>query len=156
MPTSRKQALHQGYTLTEVIIVLSILSILAAIAVPRFANSDSTLIAQAHSLSRDLRHVQTIAMNQGRTLTFEVQSATSYRVIFGGSTITDPTTMQPYSVTLDNDVRLSGKDAAFDSMGRPVTSGSLIAAKQLFTLSGNSRTVSVTLSPVTGFVAISP
>jgi len=156
MPTSQQIIRHHGFTLIELVIVLVIVSSLAAMAAPRFTNSDSTLIAQAHRLARDLRHVQAMAMNQGRTLIFNVDSVTSYRVTFSGSTITDPATMQPYSVTLDNSVTLSGIDTEIDSMGRPVVTGSLMATERVFTLSGNSRTAAVTLSPVTGFVAVSP
>lgn len=156
MPTLRQIAWQKGFTLIELVIVLGIISSLAAMAIPRFTNSDSTLMAQAHRLARDLRHVQAMAMNQGRTLLLDIQSITTYRVTFNGTTITDAATMQPYSVTLDNTVTLSGTDTGIDSMGRPVAAGSLVAAERVFTLSGNSRTATVTLSPVTGFVAVSP
>ena len=156
MPTSQHKFWQKGFTLIELVIVLGIISTLAAVAIPRFSSSDNTLIAQADRLARDLRHVQAMAMNQSRTLIFNVQSVTTYRVTFSGTTITDPATMQPYSVTLDNNVTLSGTDTEFDSMGRPVSIGSLLATERVFTLSGNSRTAAVTLYPVTGFVAVSP
>ena len=156
MPASRKKARQHGFTLTELVIVIGITGILAAVAIPRFTGSDSTLLAQAHRLARDLRHVQAIAMNQGRTLIFDVQSVTSYRATFNGSTITNPATMQPYSVTLDNNVTLNGIDIGFDSLGRPVAAANLLATEIFFTLSGNSRTTAISLSPVTGFVAVSP
>ena len=156
MPASRLKARQKGFTLIELVIVLGIISSLAALAIPRFSSSDNTLMAQAYRLARDLRHVQAMAMNQGRTLLFDVQSVTTYRVTLGGSTVTDPATMQPYSVTLDNNVTLSGLDTEVDSMGRPVAAGSLLAMERVFTLSSHSRTAAVTLSPVTGFVAVSP
>ncbi len=156
MPTSRQQVRLKGYTLIEVVIVLGIISSLAAVAIPRFTNFDSTLIAQAHRLARDLRHVQAMAMNQGRTLVFNVQSVKNYRITFSGNTVTDPATMQPYSVTLDSNVTLTGADTAIDSLGRPVAAGSLLSVERVFTLNGNSRTAAVTLSPVTGFVTVSP
>ena len=146
----------QGFSLIELVIVVAIMSSLAAVAIPRFISTDNTLNAQAHRLARDLRHIQAMAMNQGRTLNFNVESITSYRVTFSGSTITDPATMQPYSVTLNNNVTLSGADTEIDSMGRPVATGSLLATERVFTLTGNSRTAVVTMSPVTGFVAVSP
>lgn len=156
MPTLRQHTHQQGFSLIELVIVLVIISSLAAVAIPRFTSSDNTLMAQAHRLALDLRHMQVMAMNQGRTLIFNVQSVTTYRVTFSGSTITDPATMQPYSVTLGSNVTISGADTEIDSMGRPVAMGSLLATERVFTLSGYSRTVAVTMSPVTGFVAVSP
>jgi len=98
-----------------------------------------------------------MAMHQGRTLTFDIQSATGYRVVDSGSlTVTDPATQQPFLVTLDNNVTVSGTDTAFDSLGRPVASGSLLSTARIFTISGNANTATVTLNPLTGFVSVSP
>ena len=95
-------------------------------------------------------------MNQGRPLSFELQSSTAYRVTDGGTPVTDPATMQAFQVTLDNSVTLTGSNTSFDSLGRPVAGGALLAAPRVFTLSGGSRTATVTLSAVTGFVSVSP
>jgi len=156
MPRSPCTVRIRGFTLLELVIVLVILGTLAAFAIPRFSPSDNTVAAQADRLARDLRHAQALALNQGRTLDFYVQSATTYRVTFGGSTITDPATMQAYLVTLDNSVTLTGTDTGFDSLGRPVAAGSLLGAARVFTLTGSSRTATVNLSPVTGFVTVTP
>ena len=146
----------RGFTLLELVIVTVILGTLAAFAVPRFAPADNTIAAQADRLARDLRHTQTLALNQARTLDFDIQSATAYRVSFGGSTVTDPATLQPFTMTLDNNVTLAGTDIAFDSLGRPVDAGSLLATARVFTLSGSTRSATVTLTPVTGFVRVTP
>ncbi|NND89238.1 MAG: prepilin-type N-terminal cleavage/methylation domain-containing protein [Granulosicoccus sp.] len=145
-----------GFTMIEMVMTLVIISILAAIAIPRFSSSDNALMAQAYRLARDLRHVQSMAMTQGRTLLLDFQSLTSYRVTSAGSTVIDPATMQPYQVTMENDVLLNGSDTEFDNLGRPVASGTLLGTERVFTLSSNSRTATVILSPVTGFVAVSP
>jgi MSHA pilin protein MshC len=156
MPPLSPTAQFKGFTLLELVIVLVILGTLAALAIPRFAPSDNTVAAQAERLARDLRHAQTLALSQGRTLVFAIQSATVYRVTFGGSTITDPATLQPYQVTLDNNVTLTGTDTGFDSLGRPVSAGGVLGTARVYTLSGSSRTATVTLSPVTGFVTVAP
>jgi len=148
---------HNGFTLIELVIVLVIIGSVAVIALPRWAPSDTTVGAQADRLARDLRHIQAMAMSQARTLTVDIQPTTAYRVIDGASmTVTDPATQQPFQVTLDNNVTVSGTDTGFDSLGRPVAGGSLLAAARVFTVSGNTRSATVTVSPVTGFISVTP
>ena len=148
---------HNGFTLIELVIVLALIGAMAAIALPRWAPSDTTVGAQADRLARDLRHAQSMAMTQGRTLTVDIQPATAYRVIDGSSmTVTDPATQQPFQVTLDNNVTLNGTDTGFDSLGRPVSAGALLPASRVFTLSGSSTTATVTVSAVTGFISVTP
>lgn len=146
----------RGLTLLELVIVLVILGALSALAVPRFSPADNTVAAQADRLARDLRHAQALAMNQGRSLAFDITSTASYRVSSGSSTITDPATRQPFQVTLENSVSVSGSGTGFDSLGRPLAGSNLLDAPRTYTLTGTSRAVTVTLSPVTGFVAVSP
>jgi type II secretory pathway pseudopilin PulG len=133
-----------------------IIGVLAAYALPRWAPADTTVAAQADRLARDLRHAQALAMNQGRTLSFDIQAPSGYRVADSGTTITDPATQQPLQITLDNSVTLAGTDVDFDSLGRPGNAGTLLSSATVFTLDGTSRTATVTLSAVTGFVSASP
>ncbi|MGB5305334.1 MAG: type II secretion system protein [Gammaproteobacteria bacterium] len=146
----------KGFTLIELVTVLVIVAALAAYALPNWSPDDTTVAAQADRLARDLRHTQALAMAQGRTLSFDVVSASAYRAAAGGSTVTDPATQENFLITLDNSVTLSGTDTDFDSLGRPVSAGSLLAAARVFSVTGSSRTATVTVSPVTGYVAVSP
>jgi len=156
MSSIQRRSRYLGVSLIELVVVLIVVGALASMAVPRLNNSDSVLAAQAHRLARDLRHIQAMAMNQGRRLTLNVQSISTYRVTFSGSTVIDPATQQPYAVTLDNNVTLSGLDTEFDSMGRPVAGSNLLTTERIFTLTSHSRTAVVTLTPVSGFVGVAP
>jgi len=148
---------QQGFTLIELVIVLMLLGIMSAIALPRWAPADTTVSAQANRLARDLRHVQSMAMQQGRTLTLDIQTAATYRAADSGSiTVTDPATQQPFTIAMDNNVTVSGIDTDFDSLGRPVASSTLLATPRIFTVTGNTTVATVTVSPVTGFIVVSP
>jgi len=157
MQSDPDTTVSRGFTLIELLLVLVILGTLSAYALPRWEPADTTLAAQADRLLRDLRHTQALAMNQGRSLRFELQPPSSYRVTdSSGTTVTDPADQQAFQVTLDNNVTLGGSNTGFDSLGRPVSGGALLAADRSFTLNGTTATATVTLSAVTGFVAITP
>lgn len=150
-----------GFTLIELVTVMVLLATLATLAAPRFAHNDATVPAQADQLARVLRHAQALAMSQGRALTVDIQSATSYAITDGAptpTTIRDPAgQLQAY--TLSSNVTLSGPvlQLEFDSLGRPLDGANLAAATRSWTLSGpGGSTAAVSVQPVTGFVAVTP
>jgi len=148
-----------GFTLVELVAVIVILAAISALAAPRFVHHDATVPAQADQLGRILRHAQALAMSQGRPLTVDVQSASSYAITDGAtptpSTIHDPSG-QLQTFSLVNGVTLAGADLEFDSLGRPISGGSLVTTPQNWTLSGGSNTASVSVQAVTGFVSVTP
>src|SRR5687768_7643595 len=54
----------RGFSLTELIIVLVVMGILATVAIPRLAPTDINLPAQAGQLAGDIRYVQSLAMSR--------------------------------------------------------------------------------------------
>ncbi|MGB5300855.1 MAG: prepilin-type N-terminal cleavage/methylation domain-containing protein [Thiogranum sp.] len=148
-----------GFSLIELVSVMVILATIAALAAPRFVHHDATVPAQADQLGRIIRHAQALAMSQGRPLTVDVQSATSY-VINDGATPTPSTIRDPsgqlQAFSLQNGVTLSGADLEFDSLGRPISGSNLVTNTLNWTLNGGSNTATVSVQAVTGFVSVTP
>ncbi len=142
-----------GFTLVELVAVMVVMATLSVLLLPRFSHHEATEPAQADQLGRMLRHAQTLAMSQGRALTLDVISPTAYAITDGVTPIRDPAG-ELLSYTLQNGVLFTaGGDIKFDSLGRPVSGGSLTTTPQTWTLSGGA---SVSLQPVTGFVTVTP
>jgi len=152
--TSRSES---GFTLVELLTVLVIMGALSVAIALRWEPRDSSLPAQADQLGRVLRHAQALAMHQGRTLTLDIQSATTYAVTDGAASIRDPGG-ELLAYALVEGATLSGSDVSFDSLGRPINGspGTLSAAAQSWTLNAGSSSASVTLQPLTGFVTVTP
>lgn len=149
-----------GFSLIELAVVLVFFAIFTVFGLTRFQPAETTLPAQADRLARDIRHMQTLALAQGQGLQLAA-SGTAYQVCLGttatcnaGAAIVDPANGQPFVVALENGVSVSATTLAMDSLGRPVTGGSLSAADTAFTLTGGIESSTVTVSRLTGFVTI--
>jgi prepilin-type N-terminal cleavage/methylation domain-containing protein len=154
---ARVSVQHAGFTLLELVTVLLLLAILGTSLFLRWTPGAATLNAQADQLAATLRHAQTLALAQGRGLTFSVQSTTRYTVTDGAGVITDPAGVRQ-DFTLSNGVSLTaGNNQEFDSLGRPIDAArNLLASAQSWTLSGDGSTATVSIAPVTGFVSVTP
>jgi type II secretory pathway pseudopilin PulG len=155
--------LFSGWTLVELTIVLVVAAILAYVVVRNLAPKEALALEQAERLRNDLRHVQMLALTWGQPLRVTA-AAGSYSVscVTAGGTppcnaspVLDPVTRAPYQVTLEPGLALSGPGFTLDldALGRPRNGAALVAATATFTISGGGIARTVTLAPLTGFVA---
>ncbi len=154
---------QKGFTLVELVVVLVVAGIVAAVAAERWDATDATAPYQAELLARNIRHMQELAMIWGQTLSL-ISTSNGYSVACAASTtgpcasnpVQDPASGSPFSVPLSYNVTLSGLTLYVDSLGRPLSGpgGTVLTAAQTFTLSTGSQTWSATVQPITGFVVV--
>ncbi len=142
----------RGYSLLELVVVVAILAVLAAIAVPRFGDSAARqrVEAAAWRVTHDLELARQRARLEGTSQTVEFNTATaSYRL----PGIADPDApSSPYEVRLGEEpyqVRLVSAsfggdgDVKFDGWGQPDDAGSVVVGRGRFaatvTLSGDGQ-----------------
>jgi len=153
---SRTATPQTGFTLLELVVVLVLLGVLSASIYLRWTPAGASLNAQAGQVARTLRHAQAQALTQGRRLTFDVLSTSTYAISAAGAVIRDTQGLaQNYSLV--NGVSLTGADLDFDSLGRPVDAGgNLIAVAQTWTLSAAGGSATVSIAPLSGFITVTP
>lgn len=151
-----------GFTLVEMVVVMVLAAVLAAIVSTRWSATDATAPHQADLLARNIRHAQTLAMSWGQALRVS-SSSTGYTVSCvtatasapcNSSPVLDPATGRSFSETLANSVTLNSVTLDLDTLGRPVSGASLLSANTVFTLTAGSETWSVTVRPITGFASV--
>ncbi len=153
---------QNGFTLVELVVLLVVLAVLAAIALPRFDPAATTVGFQAERMSRDIRHMQMLALTWGQPLRL-TSAGSGYSVSCpsagptppcNASPVIDPATGQAFQFSLENAVTVSGGPLEVDSLGRPRSGASLTATNTVFTLAGGASSTTVTVSPLTGFTQV--
>ncbi len=161
-----------GFTLVELIVVMLVLGILAAVFVPRSNNPAIILSTQAEQFAADMRYVQSLAMSQGWSGV--APSARRYRVNFtatsysftdvsgvavahpggtaGSVSFTDGVSIAPFPPPgLPNSV------LSFDGLGAPYLDASAtvpIAAAATISMVSGGSTRAIRIFPVTGMVRV--
>jgi prepilin-type N-terminal cleavage/methylation domain-containing protein len=172
----RQHPTRPGFTLIEVIVVILMVAILSAVAVPRLANIGSSRAGvAARSIARDLTYARERAIATGtRTWVVFSPSTHSYSVLsedpanpgrIGATTLTDPNgTGKPFvqylntgeyvGVTMSSAVFGTGSEVGFDWVGKPYSNSSTaLSANGTITLSGG---YSVTVEATTGLAKVLP
>jgi MSHA pilin protein MshC len=146
----------KGFTLVELVIVISVMGILAAVAAPRFANSDIfETRGDAGLVSATLRYAQKTAIAQ-RKAVYVVYNATvppSLSVCFAidcSLTVVNPENGNPYSFVFSRNVRVNAATMGFDSLGRPLPNQN--AAFTVTNAKNNNQFVTVTVEQDTGYI----
>ncbi|MEK6726173.1 MAG: type II secretion system protein [Deltaproteobacteria bacterium] len=159
--------MQRGFTLIELVMILMLIAILAAVAIPRFSGYGA--IKQGNAvvkIASDIRYAQNRATTTQQRSRLSSVDATNYEVYFcasytqatctcasGWSFATDPYTRGIFQVNLNTDY--SGVTIAstvslleFDSLGRPYDGGGSCTASAgatvTVTYSGETdRTISI-------------
>lgn len=152
-----------GFTLAEMIIVVVILAIAAAMAIPMFSSAGSMKAASAaDTIAADLEYAKSMAISRGRSYSVVFDTATeSYRVEDQDGVVIAHPVKKGFNYVVDfrKESSLSGVDmtsanfggtgsVTFDFLGSPDNGGTV-------GLSSGGFSVSVIVEPVTGFISIS-
>lgn len=146
----RKIRSTRGFTLIEIIAVLVLIGILAAVAIARATDNTANEVAAANTLKTHLRYAQALAMNSDTVWGVEGTGSSSYQLYYFGTigengTVgkiparfpgenTDTVNLSRVSITPNFDV-------SFNGWGSPTSETTIVVGSQ-----------TITITPETGFI----
>ena len=148
----------QGFTLIELIMVMVVLGVVAAVATMRMSGTGLNVSAQAEQLASDIRYTQSLAMGRGQRFRINFTAGTYQITDMSSVAQVHPGTGLTAAVSLGSTV-LSGYSPpnylAFDSLGVPFTDPTTaLAAPMVLTLTGGGEAYTLRVVPQTGRVQV--
>jgi len=140
-----------GFTLIEMIAVLIILAIIAAVAVTRGMSTQNDLYPQADTVKTHLRFAQMKALNDDVNTWSMAFTSHSYSLSCAGSNCPSPTIQLPSESSnthnFPSDVTVSSAiTITFDRWGSPGGSNAVVNLTQ------GSQTIAITVGANTGYI----
>jgi prepilin-type N-terminal cleavage/methylation domain-containing protein len=153
---------NQGFSLVEIIAVLIIMGLIAAVVISRLTDNSSDLIAQTEVVKSHLRYAQSRAMNSD-VIWGIVSTGPSYWLFRDGNTANRVTLPGEDSDTVNlsaKGISLEAFTLSFDSWGIPHTDAAASDGQELaaagpesqLTISAGGMSRSITITPNTGFI----
>jgi MSHA pilin protein MshC len=148
----------RGFTLIELVVVISVMAVIAAMAAPRFANGDIfETRGDAGLLSSTLRYAQKTAIAQRRNVYVIHNNVVPDTVSLCFDTacnqaVINPETAAAYVFTSSKNVDITSDNASlgFDSLGRDIPNSTL--NYKATNRKNNAQSVTVTIEADTGYI----
>jgi prepilin-type N-terminal cleavage/methylation domain-containing protein len=139
---------RNGYTILELVVVILVIGILAAIATARMMSPSANLPSVAETIAADLRELQALAMSQGEEITVKF-SRDGYRVYQGKQEIFD--TRFPVDISALHARIVKARTVSFNTFGEPGKK----STKPIIIRSDDGREeATISIERYTGFVSI--
>ena len=161
-----------GFTLVELIVVMVVLGVLAAVFVPRSNSPAIILSTQAEQFAGDLRYVQSLAMTQGwsgvaptarryrvnfTTTSYSFTDTTGAAVAHPGGSAAPIAFAGGVSISPFPPPSLPNALVSFDGLGQPYTDAgatTLLASTATISLVAGGTTRALQIFPQTGMVRL--
>ena len=153
---------QNGFTIIELLVVIVIIAVISALAVPRFITSPN-LDAQTQQILGDLRYAQMLAITHGQRFRVNFTLPSTYGITnLAGTAVTNPST-NTSTITLASGITISGLTnlpnnlVAFDERGIPYsnsTATTALSANATIIVTRNAQSRTIVITQQTGSMSV--